>query len=109
MTDTKTTETPTAGKFKKWEPGPRWFLGVIVQPHQVAICLREVTDESDPTELVGEPHGIYVFGDPVTLGEAHTAVDGMFNGTGPSIVDIFRTRLEAVLIPVPLPIVPAEA
>ena len=96
-------------KFRRWPPGPRWFLGLIVGNHRVSLCLREGTNTSNPQELVGSPNATYVFGEPVTLEEVHSAVEGMFNETGPSLVDVFRDRIESVFVAVRTPVVPGEA
>lgn len=92
---------------RDFPPGPRWFLGVIVEPGRVGICVVEGTDESDPAELgLGIPTAIYVFGEPITETEVLPVVQGMFSGTGPRLTDAFGDRLAGIIKVSKVPVLP---
>lgn len=90
--------------FPSFPPGPRWFVGLRIEPHRVGIVIEPGQHDTNPAVLdrLEGSQAVYVFADAVTDDELLPVVQAMFERTGPTMVEVFQDRIETVYMGVPV-------
>lgn len=93
----------TEDSMPTFPPGPRWYAALRVEGGRIGILVVEGHTDTDPNDLdfMGAS-AVYVFADPITEVDLAPVVQGMFEQTGPTILEAYADRIEALLMPVPM-------